>query len=88
MPFDPENVDDFDPSKCPTLFQSLTEYDEIASKAGKRPKTGKIIPCLSESMKYFNKFLKGLKDEYVQNVAKENKLKREEVNSMEVGSAF
>lgn len=86
VPFDPEEVDDFNPNECPTLTQCLHEYDEICKEEGTG--AGKVVPCLQKSLKVFNKFLKGLKDEYIQITAKEKRSKQKDVNEMEVGAAF
>jgi len=89
VPFDPEKVDEFNPWDCPTLSKSLKEYDELVKHRDSNPSTTtQVIPCLQESIQVFNKFLRGLKEDYTQRVVREKKLAKNNVSSMEVESAF
>ena len=86
VPFDPAEVDSFNPNECPTLTQSLREFDKMVESGENQ--NGKVVPCLQKSVKVFNTFLKGLKEEYTQNLVKENRKKQEAASAMDVETAF
>ncbi|CAI2370084.1 unnamed protein product [Moneuplotes crassus] len=88
VPFDPSKVDEFDPCNCPTLLNAMNEYDAMASKGEDPIESFKTVPSLRESFGVFSKFLRGLKKEYTEVIAKEKKLLKSQVDSMDVGSAF
>jgi DNA primase small subunit len=89
VPFDPQKVDEFNPCECPTLSQSLNEYDELVkTREAGTPSSISTVPCLKESMKVFNTFLKGLKAEYTQTVVKQKRQETQKIDQMEVDNAF
>jgi DNA primase small subunit len=89
VPFDPKKVDEFDPTNCPTLSQSLREYDELFRlKSGDADASFTTVPCMKESLAVFNTFLKSLKTEYTTVTSKQRRLDKASVNPMQVDVAF
>lgn len=66
----------------------MNEYDAMIKGGEDLSDSFKTVPSLKESFGIFSKFLKGLKKEYTEVIAKEKKLLKSQVNSMDVGSAF
>lgn len=81
VPFDPEKVDEFDPTDCPTLRRALNEYDDLLNSGAN---ARSVVPCMQESIRVFNNFLKGLKDEYTTITSKQTT----PINPMQISQAF
>ena len=86
IPFDPKNVDNFDPNTSPTLSQALEEYDIILAKD--KNSTDKVMPWMKESLAVFDDFLDGVLKEYKAKIIKEKRKMNDVVVPMEIEEAF